>query len=75
MMQAEQLGLGVFTVNQFLNEAECQRYIEMGEEMGYQPSEVNLATGSVRRIDIRNNDRVIFDDPCLAQWLFARAAP
>jgi prolyl 4-hydroxylase len=74
-MKSEQLGLGVFTVNQFLNKAECQHYIEMGEEMGYQPSEVNLASGSARRTDIRNNDRVIFDDPCLAELLFTRAAP
>jgi len=74
-MQTTQLGLGVFTVDQFLNKAECQHYIEMGEQMGYQPSEVNLPIGSVRRTDIRNNDRVIFDDPCLAELLFARAAP
>jgi len=74
-MRAEQLGLGIFTVDQFLNDAECQHYIERGEQMGYQPSEVNLRTGSVRREDIRNNDRVIFDDPCLAELLFKRAAP
>jgi len=74
-MRIEQLGLGIFTVSNFLSEAECQHYIEMGEQMGYQPSEVNLATGSVRRVDIRNNDRVIFDDPCLAELLYARAAP
>jgi len=74
-MRTTQLGLGVFTVDQFLNKAECQHYIEMGEQMGYQPSEVNLPIGSVRRTDIRNNDRVIFDDPCLAELLFARAAP
>lgn len=74
-MRIEQLGLGIFTVSNFLSEAECQHYIEMGEQMGYQPSEVNLASGSVRRVDIRNNDRVIFDDPCLAELLYGRAAP
>ncbi|WP_028101373.1 prolyl hydroxylase family protein [Pseudoduganella violaceinigra] len=74
-MKVEQLGLGIFTVDRFLSETECQHYIGMGEQMGYRPSEVNLPAGSVRREDIRNNDRVIVDNPRLAEFLFQRAMP
>ena len=64
---------GVFTIENYLSPALCQHYIRMGEEMGFEASEVNFQGGSRRAEDIRNNDRVIFDDPLLAASLFERA--
>lgn len=66
---------GVFIIENYLSAALCQHYITMGEEIGYVPSEVNLQGGSRRAEEIRNNDRVIFDDPALAASLFERALP
>ncbi|NRR29111.1 2OG-Fe(II) oxygenase [Oxalobacteraceae bacterium] len=64
---------GVYIIENYLSAAMCQHYIAMGEEIGYAPSEVNFQDGSRRAEDIRNNDRVIFDDPALAASLFERA--
>ncbi|WP_374347245.1 2OG-Fe(II) oxygenase [Chitinimonas sp.] len=72
-MQITSLGAGVFTIPHFLSAHECAHYIQLGEQMGYELSEVNLLTGSQLRPDIRNNARVIFDDPTLAATLFERA--
>ncbi len=72
-MCVNRLTAGVFTIENFLSPEECQRYIALGDDMGYVESEVNFANGSRRAADIRNNDRVIFDDPALATLLFERA--
>lgn len=72
-MNIASLGTGVFTVSHFLNATECEHYIAMGEQIGYEASEVNTLTGSRLMTEVRNNDRVIFDDPALAAKLFERA--
>ncbi len=74
-MRVNELNNGVFTVENFLTAEECRHYIALGDGIGYAPSEVNFASGSRRAEDIRNNDRVIFDDPALASLLFERARP
>ncbi|HEY0065447.1 MAG TPA: 2OG-Fe(II) oxygenase [Telluria sp.] len=74
-LRATRLDAGVITIENFLSAAECKRFIANGEAIGYVPSEVNLPGGSRRAAEIRNNDRVIFDDAALAAWLFARARP
>jgi prolyl 4-hydroxylase len=74
-MQVTQLNSGVFTIENYLSPDQCHRYIAQGDGIGYVPSEVNLAAGSRRMEEIRNNDRVIFDDPALAALLFERARP
>lgn len=74
-LRVNQLTAGVFTIENYLSPAECERYIALGDGIGYTPSEVNFVTGSRRAEEIRNNDRVIFDDPALAASLFERARP
>lgn len=74
-LRVTELNNGVFTIENYLSLDECRSYIALGDGIGYAPSEVNFATGSRRAEDIRNNDRVIFDDPALAAWLFERARP
>jgi hypothetical protein len=72
-MRVVEKNSGVFIIENYLSAAMCQHYITMGEEIGYVPSEVNFQGGSRRAEEIRNNDRVIFDDPALAASLFERA--
>jgi prolyl 4-hydroxylase len=75
IMRVDHLTSGVFTIENFFSPAECERYIALGDEIGYAESEVNFAGGSRRAAEIRNNDRVIFDDAALAASLFERARP
>jgi prolyl 4-hydroxylase len=75
MEARKRLTPGVFTIDNFLSLEECVRYIARGDDIGYVASEVNFRTGSRRAEEIRNNDRVIFDDPALAAALFERARP
>lgn len=74
-MQVKERNSGVFTIEHYLSPSECERYIALGDGIGYLPSEVNLPGGSRRAEEIRNNDRVIFDDAALASTLFERARP
>jgi hypothetical protein len=74
-MQVKERNSGVFTIENYLSPPECASYIALGDGIGYVPSEVNFPSGSRRAEDIRNNDRVIFDDASLAQSLFERARP
>lgn len=62
----------VFVVSDFLTPAECAEYIEMSESYGFEDALVTSPTGQVRRSDIRNNERVIFDDPEMAVKLWRR---
>ncbi len=74
-MRVNKLTSGVFTIENFLSPEECEHYIAMGDDIGYVASEVNFVTGSRRAEEIRNNDRVVFDNPALAAGLFERARP
>lgn len=74
-MRVEERNSGVFTIHNFLSATECTAYLSLGDEIGYAASEVNFSSGSRRAEEIRNNDRVVFDDAALAAFLFERARP
>ncbi len=74
-MDIEKLGAGVFTIDAFLSEAECSGHIARSEGMGYQEAAISTDDGDRFFKDTRNNDRIIFDDPALAQALYLRARP
>ena len=74
-MKITQFGAGVFTLDDYLSGDECARYIEMGGQIGYMPSEIDTETGARRLEQYRNNDRVLLDDTALASRLFERAQP
>lgn len=68
----------VFVVPQFLSRDECQRLIAASEVMGFQEAGVNTgravytANAELMRKDIRNNDRLVHENPILADMLFLR---
>lgn len=62
----------VFGVADFLSPAECAKYIELSESFGYEEALVTSPSGQVLRSDVRNNQRVVFDDPELAEELWHR---
>ncbi|MGJ7580390.1 2OG-Fe(II) oxygenase [Variovorax sp. RHLX14] len=69
------LGAGILTIDNFLSVEECQNLIQHSEAIGYEQAAIRTDEGDRVIKDIRNNDRVIFDDMSLAGQLFERAKP
>ncbi len=65
----------IIKVPGLLKPEECERLIAKIEELGPEVATVNTGRGTTVRTDIRNNDRVIFDDEDLAQSLLHRVRP
>ncbi len=60
------------TVEAVLTPDECQSLIARIEALGPTDAPVTTPRGFAMRPDLRNNTRVMFDDPTLASLLFAR---
>jgi prolyl 4-hydroxylase len=63
-----------FTIDDVLSPAECASLIDRIESLGPTAASITTAAGFAMRPDIRNNERVIFDDVSLALDVFARIA-
>lgn len=74
-MQVERLGAGIFTIRGFLSAEECASFIETSEARGYGEAGIRVDDEEQILKEVRNNDRVIRDDPGLARSLFDRARP
>jgi len=62
----------VFVVADLLSPEECAKYVELSESFGYEDALVTSPSGQILRTDVRNNQRVVFDDPELAKELWHR---
>lgn len=62
----------VFTVEDVLAPGECEEMIARIDALGPTAAPITTHRGFVMRPDIRNNRRVMFDDPDLAAELFRR---
>jgi hypothetical protein len=71
MTKQELDGDRVFVIHDFLSQAECVELIRRSESLAWETGTVGGDVVS----DVRNNDRVLFDDPPLAADLFRRARP
>jgi predicted 2-oxoglutarate/Fe(II)-dependent dioxygenase YbiX len=65
----------VFVIHDFLTPQECARCMAASEAIGYGDAPLTTAFGPVIDKDVRNNERVMVDDPALAAALWAKAAP
>jgi predicted 2-oxoglutarate/Fe(II)-dependent dioxygenase YbiX len=74
-MEIHRFGAGVFTITGFLSQAECAAFIGGSEKRGYSEAGIRTEDGELLYKEARNNDRVVFDDASLAQFLFERARP
>lgn len=72
-MQINRLGAGIFTIAEFLTPQECAAFIARSEGMGYSEAAIRTDDGDSLFKDARNNDRIVFDDPALAEQLFVKA--
>ena len=67
----------VLTVDDFFTQDECERYIQISEDVGYEDALVTVADGSTtgrsQRLDsVRNNQRVMFRSDEIAELLWER---
>ncbi len=65
---------GVFYVEDFLTADECAKLIVIAEEFGFEEALLSSPKGAVRRSDIRNNDRVLFESVEMAEELWEKTA-
>lgn len=65
----------VYVIHGFLSPQECQQYIAMAEELGFVDAPITTLEGAVMRKDVRNNTRVLADDPITAKHLWQRIQP
>ncbi|WP_027002282.1 2OG-Fe(II) oxygenase [Hugenholtzia roseola] len=61
----------VWTIDNFLSPKTCEDLILFSEQQGYQEATVGLASGEKMIKNIRNNDRLVYQDENLAKqfWL------
>jgi hypothetical protein len=64
----------IFTVSDFLSPGECQQWIAAAEAAGFGDAPINTLFGPEYFKSIRNNERVMLDQPDAAQklWLAAK---
>ena len=63
-----------FLVHNLLTSEECEQYIELSEELGYDDAPITTSVGFMVRKNVRNNTRVMLDDEQLAETLWQRIA-
>ena len=62
----------VFTIENVLSDSECQSLISRSESIGFSPASVRTSQGPKMMTNIRNNERVVLNDPELADLLYSR---
>jgi predicted 2-oxoglutarate/Fe(II)-dependent dioxygenase YbiX len=62
----------IFTVSHLFTPDECRELIDKGEAMGFEAASVRTADGPQMMTTVRNNDRVVFDDPAFADAVWER---
>lgn len=62
----------VAVLNDFMPREKCQSFIDMSEARDYEPAPITTARGPRMAPDVRNNERVIFDDAELSAQLYDR---
>ena len=68
------LARDVGVIPDFLSPAECAAHIAASEAVGYGEAPVTTARGMIMIKELRNNDRVMADDPATADRLYGRLA-
>ena len=75
MYRQELEGDNIFVIPGFLSEADCEQLIAQSEQHGYGDAPLWTGFGFVVDRTVRNNARVMVDDPALAAALWIRARP
>ncbi|MFT4978683.1 MAG: prolyl 4-hydroxylase [Myxococcota bacterium] len=65
-------GRGIFLIEGALSLSECKAQIDHAEAHGFDVAPITTAQGPKMALSIRNNTRVMLDEPERATWLFER---
>jgi len=65
----------LYVIHDFFSAEECERSIGISEGLGYVDAPLSTPLGFVMDKEVRNNTRVMVEDPALAGRLFGRARP
>ena len=68
-------GDSIFVIRNFLTLQECQTFVARSEDAGYEEATINTSAGPTMNKAVRDNSRLIQDDPALAALLWERFAP
>jgi predicted 2-oxoglutarate/Fe(II)-dependent dioxygenase YbiX len=71
MIWDDEIGIG--TIEDVLNAAECAAHIDRSERAGFGAAPIITPFGEVVATDVRNNTRVMLDDFALAATIWERA--
>ncbi len=74
-MDAHWIAKDILTIDRFLSADECDAYVKLSENEGFEEAGVSTRTGMVMMKSWRNNDRVIVDDTSMASHLWQRVQP
>ena len=74
-LRFEMIGMGIYTIPGFLSPTECERGIAEAEGLGFEGATIQRSDSAVLDARVRNNDRLVRDDPALADALWERARP
>jgi predicted 2-oxoglutarate/Fe(II)-dependent dioxygenase YbiX len=75
MPEYEWISDDIFTISGFLSSPECEEKIHASESLGFGDAPIQTSFGPAMRKDIRNNSRLMVDDPGLAKLVWERARP
>lgn len=62
----------IWEIENFLTIEECQKWIDLSENLGYKEATVSLTSGAKMMKGIRNNDRLIYENKDLAKTLWEK---
>ncbi|MGC4102871.1 prolyl hydroxylase family protein [Ferruginibacter sp.] len=74
-MKVSNLSTNIFTIDNFWTKQQCEDFISKSELIGYEPATVDTEKGQIVVDTVRNNNRVIYKDPALANILWQQAEP
>ena len=74
MLTAQFHGPDIFTISSFFSAAECAAEIAHAETLGFTDAPITTSQGMVMMKDVRNNDRVMSDDPQRGAMLWDRVS-
>lgn len=62
----------IYTIDNFLTVDECNQLIEKSEQIGFEEAEVNVDGAQKMMKTVRNNERILFEDPEYAAALWQK---
>ncbi|MEM7103412.1 MAG: 2OG-Fe(II) oxygenase [Bacteroidota bacterium] len=65
----------IFLVRHFLSSKECDDFVNMSEQRGYEKAKVNTERGAQVLDSVRNNERLLYRDVSLAENIWQKAKP